>query len=65
MSVELPSDVAEYVADQAGVYRDPRCPDDLDNAEDHFEDCNCRVYWVPWVTQRMRDAVHAEDKLNA
>ncbi len=65
MSVELPVDLAEEWASDAGIYRDPRCPKDLRDIEDHIGECDCRVEWVPATTQRMRDAVHAEDKLNA
>ncbi len=64
MSVELPDDLAEALADRHGVYSDQRCVEP-DGEIEHVEDCECRAFWVPALKQRMRDAVHAEDKLNA
>ncbi len=64
MSVELPADLAEALADQLGIYTDPRC--DVEEERDiHVHYCHCRVIWVPDVTRRIRDAVHAEDKLKS
>lgn len=67
MSVELPDDLAEALADRHGVYSDERCVDPVepDGELEHVDDCGCRAFWVPALKQRMRDAVHAEDKLNA
>ncbi len=42
-----------------------RIRDDYPLADgDHVEDCDCRVAWVPWVTQRIRDAVATEKALD-
>ena len=63
MSIELPDDLAEALADRHGVYSDERCEASEDGLE-HVDGCDCRAFWVPALKQRMRDAVHAEDKLN-
>lgn len=88
MAVETSADLAEWLADQAGVYGDYRCdvwdlygPDfigpiplyearvrdqyPLDRWGDHVNNCHCRVAWVPWVTQRIRDAVATERALDS
>lgn len=62
MNIEMPGDLAEFLADQLGVYEDKRCPDTLEG--DHIEDCDCRVFWVPAMTDRIRKAVEAEDRWN-
>lgn len=84
--IETPSDLAEWLADQAGIYMDYRCaawydydPDFIGpptltiavlrerwprvDSDNHVDDCNCRVAWVPWITQRIRNAAAAETRL--
>jgi len=51
MAVELPKDLAEEIADELSIY---------DIAEEHEEDCNCRVCFVIGLTKRIRDSRDSE-----
>lgn len=53
--VETPQDIAEEVADQIGVYG---------AAEEHDDDCECRVCFVTGLTERIRISVENEKLLN-
>ena len=50
--------LAESIADEFGIYEDRRC--DAYEIDDHAENCRCRVFWVPEMTRRIRDASEAD-----
>lgn len=63
-TLETPDQLADDLADLLGIYTDRRCKD---LGEDrHYQgdiwhgECDCRVFWVPRLTNRMRQAVMNE-----
>lgn len=57
--IETPPDLAEYLADSYGIYHDSNCTEKL-----HDEgECDCRVFWVPFITERIRKSVSNERRL--
>jgi hypothetical protein len=52
--METPAELAEYWADSLGIYS---------AAEEHKEDCQCRVCFVSDMTARIRDSVKNEQIL--
>ena len=68
--IETPQDLAEELANWLGIYEDVRChslPDtqDIYGDREHAEDCNCRVFWVPLMINRIRKAVQNEMEMDA
>ncbi len=64
--LETPNELADWLADQVyptGVYEDPECTARRGD-EDHTADCNCRVFWVPAMADRIRQAVQNETRLS-
>jgi len=52
--IETPADIAEDMANQIGVYG---------AAEEHGDDCSCRVCFVIELTARIRQSVEHENML--
>ena len=61
--LETPSDLADHLADKLGIYSDPRCGDTAERLDVHVDDCECRVWWVPNMAERIRQAVKNERQL--
>ena len=59
VELETVEDLAENIADMAGVY------DTLDYIGDHEDSCMCRVCFVIRITERIRQAVANEKLLYA
>ena len=60
--IETVSEVVEWIADQAGIYGDPRCkPTENDIA--HIDNCTCRQFWTDHVERRLRQALVNEAML--
>lgn len=67
--IETPDELADHIADliyPSGIYHDTRCPDQVGEQDgyldtQHIPDCNCRVYWVPRMAERIRQAVNNEN----
>ena len=59
IKMETPGELAEWLADQAGIYDDRRCYSD----SGHVDQCLCRVFWVPDFTERIRQSVANEKAL--
>ena len=66
--METPNDLADHLADLLGIYEDGRCSSEDGVLHDrpegqerqHIPDCDCRVFWVPLMAQRIKDAVDTE-----
>ncbi len=51
--IETPNDLAEHIADLAGVYGTKA-------DDDHPSDCSCRICFVIGMTERIRTAAENE-----
>jgi hypothetical protein len=65
MHLETPGELADWLADKMGIYGDPNCvnPTGIEGDDMHDDDCNCRVFWVPRMADRIRSAVKNEEAL--
>jgi len=72
--IETAEDLANFLADQLGIYEDDRClkkqkilktdpTNKLSPHLIHLENCTCRIFWVLDMTIRIRQAVHNEEGL--
>ena len=63
LRLETPDDLAEYLADLAGIYVDPRCVYRNSDERQHSTMCACRVFWIPELAARIRQSVDNEKAL--
>lgn len=61
-NLETTDELADWLADKLGIYDDSRCKFE-DNDWHHVSECQCRVWWVPQMADRIRRAVANENTL--
>ncbi len=62
---ETPSELADHLADLLGLSKDVKCevigwnnpPDFIGPIPEHIQNCDCRVFWILEMTNRIRRAV--------
>ncbi len=62
---ETPSELADHLADLLDIQEDNRCkvigwdnpPDLIGPIPEHIQNCDCRVFWILEMTERIRRAV--------
>lgn len=62
MTIETTEDLANQIADWLGIYGS--CKSECENSCENESDLCCRVGFMLVFPDRIRNAVHNEDKLN-